>query len=68
MNGTSQARGVYIARYGSRFWITTIDTDPKKESILLGRVGNMFVCLFLFLVCLLSSLSVRGLGLVVVLL
>ena len=53
MNGTSQGRGIYIVRYGSRFWISTLDTDPQKQTVLSGRVGNMpLACLFVFTTCL----------------
>ena len=48
MNGTSHERGVY-----SVIWILTIDTDPLKQSVLSGRVGNMFLaCLLVFTACL----------------
>ena len=50
MNGTSQG-GLY-----SVIWILILDpdyTDPQKQSVLLGRVGNMLpACLFVFTACL----------------
>ena len=52
MNGASQGRGGGGGGGGLysviRFWIPTIHTDPQKQSVLLGRAGNMLpACLSL---------------------
>ena len=53
MNVISQGRRGYIVSYGSRIWTPTFDTDPQKQSVLSGRVGNILLaCLFVCTTCL----------------
>ena len=55
MSGTSLVMGVYIVRYGSRFWILTIETDPQKSisPVVMGhgRDPGLSVCLYGLPVC-----------------